>query len=299
MSLRELTPRGEAALKVSEGSIEYVYDDAVFPTRMWKPTEPVRGYLTAGVGHLLKPAEIKQWAGKIIPQSVRDKWQDDDTDDAEGDVQRLVAVPLNDNQNDALILFRYNVGEGGFAGSTLLKKLNAGDYDAVPTELKKWVKTKINGKRVTSKGLIKRRNDEINMWLGGAVPAARNDNMPSGTQIAEAQNQPLTPTEIIGGAGTIISGASGFAYSTGFLSVAFGIAVIIAVLVIGAIVIKRYVLDNPQTLPEQIIPNLPVARPRRTTAKRTSTRAKAPVKAKPVAPTPVRAKTPAKKRAVK
>lgn len=263
----ELTPEGLQALTVSEGKVPYVYDDAVFPTKRWKKGTKVKGYLTAGVGHLLNPTEIAEWAGKTIPDNVIKAWLDADTDEAERDVHQLVKVKLHPRQRNTLISFRFNIGRTAFANSTLVKKLNAGNYDAVPAELRKWNKTKINGVRVVSDGLIKRRADEIAMWLSGAVPTAANDNTPNGTQIAEAEKQPITPTEIISGAGTIIMGASGFASSTGVIAWAFGFALFIAVLIIGAIAVRRYVLTNPQKLPEQQTTDLPPA-PRARTARK-------------------------------
>ena len=58
----------------------------------------------------------------------------------------------------------YNIGFGKFAESTLLKKLNNGLYNEVPFELKRWNKTTIDGKKVVSRGLVNRRNAEIEIW---------------------------------------------------------------------------------------------------------------------------------------
>jgi hypothetical protein len=46
-------------------------------------------------------------------------------------VREGVTVPLNQQQFDALVSFTFNVGTGAFSGSTLLTRLNAGEYDAV------------------------------------------------------------------------------------------------------------------------------------------------------------------------
>ena len=90
----------------------------------------------------------------------------DDLDRFERAVERLVKVKLNDNQFAALVSFAFNVGEGkgGFATSTLLKKLNAGNYDAVPGELMKWVNA--GGKKV--QGLVNRRAAEAGLWARGS-----------------------------------------------------------------------------------------------------------------------------------
>ena len=79
-------------------------------------------------------------------------------------VDRLVKVPLNDNQYGVLVSFVHNLGEGAFAGSTLLKKVNSKDFAAVPNELLKWVNIRINGKLTFSQGLWNRRKAEGALW---------------------------------------------------------------------------------------------------------------------------------------
>lgn len=51
---------------------------------------------------------------------------------------RYVKVPLTPYQEAAFISFTYNVGVGNFAKSTLLKKLNQGNYQGACEELRKW-----------------------------------------------------------------------------------------------------------------------------------------------------------------
>ena len=74
----------------------------------------------------------------------------------EGDVHRLVKVKLQQWQFDALVSFTYNVGAGAFGGSTLLKKVNAGDFEAAALEFHKWNK---GGGKVLP-GLVRRRASE-------------------------------------------------------------------------------------------------------------------------------------------
>lgn len=57
----------------------------------------------------------------------------------------------------ALIDFTFNLGSGQLKASTLRRKVNAGDWDAVPGELRKWVK---GGGRVL-RGLVLRREAEV------------------------------------------------------------------------------------------------------------------------------------------
>ena len=56
----------------------------------------------------------------------------------EQDVNRLVRVPLTQEQYDALVSFVFNVGSRAFSTSTLLKKLNSRDYDGAANEFARW-----------------------------------------------------------------------------------------------------------------------------------------------------------------
>lgn len=104
--------------------------------------------------------------GMKISQDHAEQLLLDDLDRFERAVERLVKVPLKDNQFAALVSFAFNVGEGkkGFETSTLLKKLNGGNYEAVPAELMKWVNA--GGKKV--KGLVNRRAAEAGLWAKGS-----------------------------------------------------------------------------------------------------------------------------------
>ena len=77
-------------------------------------------------------------------------------------VRRLVKVPLTPYQFDALVSFAYNCGEGNLQKSTLLKKVNAGDFDGAAKEFKKWNK---GGGKVLP-GLVRRRDSESLLFQG-------------------------------------------------------------------------------------------------------------------------------------
>ena len=80
----------------------------------------------------------------------------------EGAVKGCVKVPLTQGEYDAYVSLAYNIGTGAFCGSTLVKKLNAGDYAGACEEILRWVK---QGGRVLQ-GLVNRRQEERRQCLG-------------------------------------------------------------------------------------------------------------------------------------
>ena len=74
----------------------------------------------------------------------------------EGAIKRCVKVPLTQGEYDAYLSLSYNIGSGAFCGSTLVRKLNAGDYAGACEQVLVW--DKAGGRRV--QGLTARRNRE-------------------------------------------------------------------------------------------------------------------------------------------
>jgi len=75
-------------------------------------------------------------------------------------VERLVTVPLNDNQFAALVCFAFNVGAQNLAQSSLLQLLGRGWYEQVPIQLLRW--NKVRGEAMG--GLTRRRAAEARLW---------------------------------------------------------------------------------------------------------------------------------------
>lgn len=121
----------------------------------------VAGVLTIGYGHTSAAGIPKVREGMRINDVEAENILKADLRVFEARVERLVKVPLTDNQFAVLVSFDFNTG--ALHKSTLLKKLNAGDYDAVPAELMKWVNA--GGKKV--KGLVNRRAAEAGLWVKG------------------------------------------------------------------------------------------------------------------------------------
>lgn len=84
--------------------------------------------------------------------------------DRAGDPDTDGLPDLTQEEFDALVDFTFNLGAGNLAGSTLLKKLNAGDIEGAAAEFPKWVHA---GGKVLA-GLVKRRDAERALFLLGA-----------------------------------------------------------------------------------------------------------------------------------
>ena len=76
-------------------------------------------------------------------------------------INKVVKVPLNQNQFDALVSLIYNIGSTQFVGGTVDDKLNAGNTSAA---IETWKKYRFDNGKVVS-GLVNRRNAEVALFL--------------------------------------------------------------------------------------------------------------------------------------
>lgn len=81
---------------------------------------------------------------------------------AEDAVRSCVTVPLTQGEMDAYTSLAFNIGSRAFCDSTLVKKLNAGDYRGACEEIKRWHFA--GGKSL--KGLVDRRAAEYRRCIG-------------------------------------------------------------------------------------------------------------------------------------
>jgi GH24 family phage-related lysozyme (muramidase) len=86
-------------------------------------------------------------------------------------INALVRTPLTQNQNDALVSFVSDIGPAAFERSTVLGLLNAGNFGAVPGEMRKWTRERRDGSAVERPSLVKRREAEA-AFFAGTAPAA-------------------------------------------------------------------------------------------------------------------------------
>jgi lysozyme len=138
-----LGPKGRALIQSFESLRLQAYQDQ-------------RGVWTIGWGH----------TGGVVPYQETtpgeaDEWFTQDTQAACSAVTRTTDVPLSQEQFDALVSLCFNIGQGNFGSSTLLKFLNAGDMTNAAAQFLVW--DRVNG--VPNAGLLRRRQAEQALFL--------------------------------------------------------------------------------------------------------------------------------------
>jgi lysozyme len=145
-----MTPFGIAALKSREGARLRAYLDS-------------QGVPTIGYGHI-KGVRL----GQSITMAQADAFFLEDLASHALPILSCIKVPIADHERDALISIAFNIGVGGFQGSTFLRLLNAGDRAGCAKAIMAWTK---------NKELISRRTAERDQFLTPytkAAPRARS-----------------------------------------------------------------------------------------------------------------------------
>ena len=144
----QTSDKGISLIKQFEGCKLTAYQDSVGVwTIGYGWTQPVDG----------KPIR----AGMTIKQETAERLLKTGLVSYESDVSRLVKVGLTQGQFDAMVSFTYNLGARSLSTSTLLRKLNAGDYAGAADEFLRW--NKAGGKVLN--GLSRRREAERALFL--------------------------------------------------------------------------------------------------------------------------------------
>ncbi|MER2519724.1 MAG: lysozyme [Bdellovibrionales bacterium] len=170
---RRINAEGLAIIKEFEGLHLTPY---LCPAKVW----------TIGYGHTRTVR-----AGMVLTREEAQDLLDEDLRLFERAAQRLVKVPLNDNQFSALVSFVFNVGIANFERSTLLKLLNRTWYEQVPAQLTRWSRA---GGEILG-GLARRRAAEARLW--NTAPSSSDAPMPN---FADARAQADTATKSIAAA---------------------------------------------------------------------------------------------------
>lgn len=148
-----LSPKGARFIARFEGFRARAYNDAAEPPNA-----------TIGYGHMLHRGPITHADEGLV-------WSDahaievlgEDAASAARFVAANVHVFLTQQQFDALVSFTFNVGTGAFAGSTVLRLVNAHEFAKVPAALMEWV----HAGAVVLPGIVNRRRAEGELFVHG------------------------------------------------------------------------------------------------------------------------------------
>lgn len=176
------TPERTMSHQVSQQAIDFIKSFEAFRANLYN--DPA-GHCSIGYGQQVHRgncdgrAAESDFSGGITEARATEMLRAHITG-VESVVNEAVTVQLNQHQFDALVSFAHNVGTGrrgtadrvgtGFLGSTLLRRLNVGEYDAIPTELARWNRA---GGRVLE-GLTRRRTAEGRMFASGDYSARQS-----------------------------------------------------------------------------------------------------------------------------
>lgn len=180
------------------------------------------GVWTIGWGLTSAAGIIPVTAGLTITQRQADDYLVQALAKYEAGVTRAITRQPTQSQFDALVSLCYNIGPGAFAGSTVVRRFNAGDIKGAADAFLMW--NKAGGKEL--KGLTNRRQDERTLFLS-AAPAKPVEPAPP----PEAPVQPITfeippappplPSDVERNAYPILIGAIG-AVAAGLIAWFFG-----------------------------------------------------------------------------
>ena len=146
--MRQLNSETLDLIKSYEGWYSQAYKD---PVGIW----------TIGYGHTNEAGPPKVTPDLTLTREEGEALLRKDLRQYQASVEKLVKVPLNDNQYGALVSFTYNLGAGNLSKSTLLRKLNKGDYSGAAAEFSKW--NRADGRVL--RGLTRRREAERVLFL--------------------------------------------------------------------------------------------------------------------------------------
>lgn len=205
-----------------------ISDEALALIKRWEGLrlqayECEAGVWTIGYGHT-KTAR----PGQVISQTKAERLLMEDLAEFERAISEMVRVPLTDGQFGALVSWAFNVGTEAARRSTLIRRLNRLEYDAVPAELMRWNKV---DRRVVP-GLTNRRAAEAGLWARGSkVASASLAPEPASNSVADVVSGTGTGKTAVGvgaaGVAATLAQAAPAIQSLGSLGPVVGIALIL------------------------------------------------------------------------
>ena len=167
----ECVPQGSKSLNISSAGVAFIKGKEGFVGHLYNDDA---GHCTVGYGHLVH-------LGKCDGSQTEKEFKDGITKETAAQeasvnlvkyvnaVRLAVDVELTQYEFDALVSFTYNLGAGILPGSSLLRRVNAGEWNLVTAAFMQYVnardpKTK---KLVFNQGLANRRGAEASLFLTG------------------------------------------------------------------------------------------------------------------------------------
>lgn len=182
-----------------------------------KPYKCPAGIWTIGYGHTTAAGGTKCPVVNALTPPLKSQAAAlailmDDVDRFENQIEPWVAgQTLTEEQFDALVSFAFNAGPSSLKTSTLLKKVQAGEFAAVPAQFMRWNKAKVKGVSTEVPGLTRRRRAEAALWRGDLEDAGTYAGMDFGPmpQQVEAPVPPKATAQTGTGGATVTSGLAG------------------------------------------------------------------------------------------
>lgn len=142
----------EDLMAIAKSTLDYITKEEGSRNKAYKDS---KGLWTIGVGHLIKSNEQHLITATLTNEQVEELLRNDLKWCSEA-VESSIKVPLTQKQFDALYSLCFNIGETAFKKSTVVKRLNAGDYKGAADAIEMWNKPAV---------LIPRRKREKALFL--------------------------------------------------------------------------------------------------------------------------------------
>jgi lysozyme len=142
----------ENIMAITKSTLSYIAEEEGKRNKAYKDS---KGLWTIGVGHLIKPDEQHLITATLTDEEVEELLRSDLKWCSEA-VEGAVKVPLQQAQFDALYSLCFNIGGTAFKNSTVVKRLNANDYQGAADAILMWNKPP---------ELVKRRKRERDLFL--------------------------------------------------------------------------------------------------------------------------------------
>ena len=190
--MNKLTKEGFELIKAHEGLRLKAYPDPGTKSDPW----------TIGYGHTSAAGPPKVTPNMVITKDYAEEVFLRDLKTFENHVRFSVKTPITDNQFSALVSFVYNVGPTNFDRSSVLRCVNARQFDLVPAKLALY--NRAAGKVL--RGLVKRRAEEGKLFTSGYDD--HDDHFVSGAETSKGKSALSSTTNLAAGVSGVAAVAS-------------------------------------------------------------------------------------------